>query len=370
MPIGPYKDFATCVAAQRRKGKSLDSARRICGEIEKRTRQGSSSKMDIKQLKENKDWRVLEFVVPIKEAIAQNNEFVIKGIAINETVTRNNVQYVAEELERAAPTLRNKPILKDHNNSVDSIVGRTTNNVMFNPNTNAIEFEGKIADSDMRDKINNGLIQSVSVGATVDDLIPNDDESIVTAKGIDFVELSLVAVPADPNAGFARAIAESFKLKEESEIPLEEEKEEELSKDDIAKEESKMSEEKLNELQEQLKASEEAKLKAERELTEIKKLQEEKAAKETEEKEKLALKEKLKEELKEELKVELTKEQVEEEQSKEEEKEDETQGEVASEEQKDTSEELLNDVVIEKSQKGFAIFKPSYDRDVYKRLGR
>ena len=38
MPIGPYKNFAACVAAQRRKGKSEEAAKKICGEIEKRSR--------------------------------------------------------------------------------------------------------------------------------------------------------------------------------------------------------------------------------------------------------------------------------------------------------------------------------------------
>ena len=36
MPVGPYKSFGTCVAAQKRKGHSEESARKICGEIEKR----------------------------------------------------------------------------------------------------------------------------------------------------------------------------------------------------------------------------------------------------------------------------------------------------------------------------------------------
>lgn len=38
MPIGPYKNFAECVAAQKRKGHSDESAKKICGEIEKRTK--------------------------------------------------------------------------------------------------------------------------------------------------------------------------------------------------------------------------------------------------------------------------------------------------------------------------------------------
>jgi len=42
MPVGPYKTFAACVAAQKKKGKSETSARKICGEIEKRSKRAKS----------------------------------------------------------------------------------------------------------------------------------------------------------------------------------------------------------------------------------------------------------------------------------------------------------------------------------------
>lgn len=39
MPLGPYKTFGECVGAQKREGKDDLSARRICGELEKKTQQ-------------------------------------------------------------------------------------------------------------------------------------------------------------------------------------------------------------------------------------------------------------------------------------------------------------------------------------------
>lgn len=39
MPVGPYETFGECLAAQQKKGKSKDSASKICGEMEKRTQQ-------------------------------------------------------------------------------------------------------------------------------------------------------------------------------------------------------------------------------------------------------------------------------------------------------------------------------------------
>ena len=70
----------------------------------------------IKKKQVAKDWRHLEYVVPIKEASNSGKDFIIRGIAINETTTRNGITYIAEELEKAAPSFRSRPILKDHNN--------------------------------------------------------------------------------------------------------------------------------------------------------------------------------------------------------------------------------------------------------------
>lgn len=206
MPVGPFKDFAACVKAQMAKGRSKDSANKICGEIEKRTR---NQRM--------KDWRKFNFVVPIKERFTIENklgekEFLIRGTAINETTTKNNIKYTAEELSKAAATLRNKPILKNHSNDVDDIVGRTTNNIMFNETSKTLDFEGRIVDEAMQKKIEKGLITSVSVGGVVEDLVEEEDES-VKAIGIEFLELSLVAIPADPQADFRKAIFESMKIK-------------------------------------------------------------------------------------------------------------------------------------------------------------
>jgi len=217
MPIGPYPNFEACVLDQMRKGKSKAAAQRICGEIEKRSR--GKQKM--------KDWRKLEFFVPILENFRDLNgdEFLIRGVAISETTTRNNVRYLAEELEKAAPTLRDKPILKDHINSVDSIVGRTTQNVMYDSLDRNIKFEARITDKEIQEKIKRGDIKNVSIGAHVKEIeeSTDSDERVITVKGIDFVELSLVAVPADPNAGFTAAVQESLKLKREMESAEEEE---------------------------------------------------------------------------------------------------------------------------------------------------
>lgn len=39
MPTGPYETFGRCVSAQKKKGHDENSARKICGKIEKNTKE-------------------------------------------------------------------------------------------------------------------------------------------------------------------------------------------------------------------------------------------------------------------------------------------------------------------------------------------
>jgi hypothetical protein len=173
--------------------------------------------MNTDMLKKNKSWKVLEFVAPIdiieEEFKESNQDFIIKGVAINETTTLNNVKYVAEELTKAAQTFRDVPILLDHINKVKNIVGRTTQNVNFNVNDRRIEYEARIMDKAIREMIKDGRIKNVSIGAQVDDLIEEEDGSM-KAIGIKGLEISLVAVPGDSQATLAQAMQQNFVLKE------------------------------------------------------------------------------------------------------------------------------------------------------------
>lgn len=179
--------------------------------------------MEITQ-KENKDWHRLNFSVPITCA-GHGKDFIINGTAINSTITLNGVEFTGEELQKSAISLKNKPLLKDHNNSIDAIVGRVTQ-ATFNENGQKVDFIAKVMDEKMQKMINDGRITSVSVGAMVQDLeeIETDDSSHLRAIGIDFVELSLVAVPADPNAGLAQAVMASYELKQSMNTQKEETK--------------------------------------------------------------------------------------------------------------------------------------------------
>lgn len=161
----------------------------------------------------------LNFNVPIMETTNSkglsaeeflNNDFFIEGIAINATTTSNNHKFLAEELEKSAEGLNGVPLLVDHRNEVDAIKGRVVNSYFDNVNNN-VRFKAKIMDDTIKQMIRDGRLNSVSIGATVNNLEEEDDALI--PRGIEFKELSVVAVPADSQATFSVALMEAYKSK-------------------------------------------------------------------------------------------------------------------------------------------------------------
>jgi len=209
MPV----DFDRCVAdvtkLQIKKGKSekdaSKSAYAIC------TAQFKKAGKRYKEMENTK----LNFVVPIIELLQQkdddklDNVMRIEGVAIEETTSRNNVTYKVDELEMAADTLVGAPLLKDHNNTVDGIVGKVTEAYM---DGKQLKFKAEVMDDSMKEKIRNGLIKNVSVGSKLKELqkVVEDEVTKFVAKGIEFLELSLVAVPGVKGATFTQSVTEAF----------------------------------------------------------------------------------------------------------------------------------------------------------------
>ena len=71
MPIGTFKDFGACVSAQKAKGKSDESARKICGHIEKMSKK-KEGKTDIMK----KNTKISKLKIDKKE---EDNEFCTRG---------------------------------------------------------------------------------------------------------------------------------------------------------------------------------------------------------------------------------------------------------------------------------------------------
>lgn len=210
---------------------------------------------------------IFEFSVPIlceKNEKSDSGHLAVKGIAINEVITRNNVKYTAEELQAAAGSLQGRPILKDHNNSVDSIVGKVKASY-FDAMAKNVQFEGEIFDERVKTMIREGLINHVSIGARVKSMEKVKEEKAgdeyILVKGVEFLELSLVAVPGDPGASISQAFEEAFRLNESNEI-----KKEELVVQDLISQENKegkiMEESVVKQLEEKIKAYEAKELQA------------------------------------------------------------------------------------------------------------
>ena len=91
-------------------------------------------------------------------------------------------------------------------------MGRITNS-FFNRQNKSIEFEAQIMDEEIKKMISDGRITNISIGAKVRDLEKQKDGTVI-ARGIEGLELSLVAVPGDAGANISQAIENSFKIKE------------------------------------------------------------------------------------------------------------------------------------------------------------
>ena len=117
----------------------------------------------------------------------------ISGVAMAAGMSRNFNVYTTEELQSFAPALVGAPVYIEHV-AVDSAAGKVTK-CTYDPTSRCLLYEAEIYDPVIADKIRNGLIQHVSVGADYDAL------DVVDAKiphGLSKPELILVAVPGIP----------------------------------------------------------------------------------------------------------------------------------------------------------------------------
>ena len=91
----------------------------------------------------------LNFSMQINESSTINNEFMIKGTAINAVTTRNGHTFLAEELSISASSLKGRPLLKDHTNTIDSIIGKVID-AFYEPMSQSIKFTASIFDESIK----------------------------------------------------------------------------------------------------------------------------------------------------------------------------------------------------------------------------
>ena len=156
----------------------------------------------------------------------------VNGVAIHSGISRNGIMYTGEELKKSRKTLQGVPFQKDHDSSVDKSIGIVTK-ASFDEESEKTLYNGWIKEdgTNIIEKVKDRRVKAVSVGAMVERMVKEEEDSdILIAKGIHFVELSLVSVPGIPGA----TIQQALKMHETAKTPKEKAKipaiSEELSK--------------------------------------------------------------------------------------------------------------------------------------------
>ena len=142
----------------------------------------------------------------------------VSGIAINPGKYHGLIRIEEDEMQNAVDNLLGDIILKDHDNSCDSAIGRVTSTELaINEKTGmrCAKYEGWIDSDEQKliNKINKGIIDSTSIGFSYEPYCGIcgrpleecnhfiwDDGFEIIAKNIAPYELSIVSVPADKNA--------------------------------------------------------------------------------------------------------------------------------------------------------------------------
>ena len=134
----------------------------------------------------------------------------ISGVAMAAGMSRNFNVYTVEELQAFADKLVGAPVYIEHV-SVANAAGKVTKTT-FDPVSRCLLYEAEIYDQAIADKIRNGLIQHVSVGADYDAV---DVVDAMIPHGLFNAEMSLVAVPGIPetNIHVLEALARALKPK-------------------------------------------------------------------------------------------------------------------------------------------------------------
>lgn len=141
----------------------------------------------------------------------------IEGFAVH-TGTFNNITIKKEELDKSVASLIGSPILKNHDNSIDVVIGKIIDaECKVDPNNGeyGIAYKAEIdeKEEDLIRKMDLDFISSVSVGFRCEHVCSLCGENVmfcphwfydegfeILAKDITFHELSIVAVPADLDA--------------------------------------------------------------------------------------------------------------------------------------------------------------------------
>jgi len=182
MPFGKWENFDTCVKDFMSRGKPEENAKRICGALKARLEKENQSQVF--------SWE--------GEVIPQQTNLIMgKAIHPAETVHPEEWPdarvYLEEELKKAAGSMRDAPLLLDHEQPLD---GKVLDAWYVD---GAVEFIAELNDPKVLGWIRDGTIRYCSVEYEWDNLEQVDG---VAPRGITFTGLALLKdyEPGDPEA--------------------------------------------------------------------------------------------------------------------------------------------------------------------------
>ena len=125
----------------------------------------------------------------------EKGKLYISGIAVKEGISKNNRKYVAKELDKFAKTLKKRPIMKDHSGTTDSVIGKVTEASSID-NGKIVIYKGWVKGEDIIEKIKDGRISEVSIGAFSRRIVRDkEDENVMIPIDMEAMELSVTPIP-------------------------------------------------------------------------------------------------------------------------------------------------------------------------------
>lgn len=144
----------------------------------------------------------------------ETKRITISGVAVREGLSRNNRKYLAEELNKFAPTLIGRPILKDHEGLTDNVIGKITEAQSIDGGKSII-YKGWVKEdgTGLLEKFRDGRISEVSIGSFSRRFVRDKDNEEVIIP-IDMEALELSTTPTPGVIGTSISVGEN--IKEES----------------------------------------------------------------------------------------------------------------------------------------------------------
>lgn len=147
----------------------------------------------------------------------------VNGVAITPGIYHTFLEIPQTELGNIASTIRDVPILTNHENRVENAIGRVTDS-RVSLAEDAVEYTGFIDsnETEILRKIEKGIVSSTSIGFECEHICkicgndffsadcshyPWDENFGILCKNVKTHELSVVSIPADKNATISTAMA-------------------------------------------------------------------------------------------------------------------------------------------------------------------